>query len=269
MPTEQIIPLRIWDMGSFIKSTVLEVSLKFDHVLDCSKLQGALDTLLALDGGKQVGARLRMKNGKLEYHIPAHYDSARPGYDFSITERPMRIEAHEIACHLPVLGDQPVLLPLPDELSPDGNPITAYNPPSNKGQPVLGGWMSPTDPRSRIALHMNWTGQTLPFLVYGARGLKNNTTPENTLPQPSTSEIEAISPAAQIRLGNYNTPTFLIHGTRDDLIPVAQVKRTAEDMKAMGVEVQLRVLQGAVHLFDVGPGYEEDADAGQAVADGY
>ncbi|KAI1876771.1 uncharacterized protein JN550_000843 [Neoarthrinium moseri] len=32
-------------------------------------------------------------------------------------------------------------------------PITAYNPPSTKR--ALGGWMSPTDPRSRITPHMN------------------------------------------------------------------------------------------------------------------
>lgn len=44
-------------------------------------------------------------------------------------------------------------------------PIVGYNVPPEKR--ATGGWMSMTDPRSRIALHMSWKGQALATLLDG------------------------------------------------------------------------------------------------------
>lgn len=148
-------------------------------------------------------------------------------------------------------------------------PITAYNPPVD--QKALGGWMSPADPRSRIALHMNWKGQSLPMLLHGGRFWSDHKDGDcgEELPVPTLEEIQAVSPLAQIRNGHYKTPTFIIHGTLDDLIPVEQAQRTSQELVTKGVEVQLRVVDKAVHLFDIYPGFEKDQAASRAVEDGY
>ncbi|KAJ5181613.1 Acyl transferase/acyl hydrolase/lysophospholipase [Penicillium cf. viridicatum] len=148
-------------------------------------------------------------------------------------------------------------------------PITAYNPPAN--EKVLGGWMSPTDARSRIALHMNLAGKTLPVLLGGGRYFKSLGAGigEEEIPEIMAEEVQAISPLAQIRRGAYRSPTFIIHGTLDDLIPVAQAKRTYDELVVQGVQTELRVVENGLHLFDIYPRYEEDRDACQAVLEGY
>ncbi|KAL4783816.1 hypothetical protein BJX76DRAFT_357601 [Aspergillus varians] len=148
-------------------------------------------------------------------------------------------------------------------------PITAYNVPSS-GQAV-GGWMAPDDPRSRIVLHMNWKGQCLPVLLRGlptadavaagaAQKLMNQT-------QPDVEEIQKVSPYAQIQKGVYRTPTFVVHGTEDDLIPWEQSVRTVEALRAKGVRAEVSVLEGKAHLFDL---YRDaDGSGWEAVRKGY
>jgi acetyl esterase/lipase len=145
-------------------------------------------------------------------------------------------------------------------------PITSYNPPR-----ALGGWMAPNDPRSRIALHMNWKGQALPILLHGSQYKKegNGSNSDAILPQPTPEEIRAISPLAQARAGLYKTPTFIIHGTLDDLIPYEQAQRTHDAIIAGGINADIRILQESLHLFDIYPDYEKNPVAVQAVADGY
>ena len=140
-------------------------------------------------------------------------------------------------------------------------PITAYNPPPSSCP--LGGWLAPDDPRSRICLHMNWHAQTLPVLVHGLRPHQ----PDRLLLSPTRAQVQALSPLAQIRSGRYRTPTFIVHGTRDDLIPWQQAQRTHDALSVNGVRAELRVVEGAPHLFDLGRGLKPDA-AG-AIEDGY
>lgn len=122
--------------------------------------------------------------------------------------------------------------------------------------------MSPTDPRSRIVLHMNWTGQMLPVILNGlpTRAQANSQNEDDGdhhyhhykhMPQPSADRVAAISPCAQIRAGNYATPTFLVHGTRDDLIPWQQARTTYEALVAAGVPAGLEIVEGVEHLFDL------------------
>ncbi|AEO67410.1 uncharacterized protein THITE_2050784 [Thermothielavioides terrestris NRRL 8126] len=147
-------------------------------------------------------------------------------------------------------------------------PITAYNPPKR----ALGGWMSPSDPRSRIALHMNWTGRSLRVLLNGLSRHGHSIghgDPTDTLPEPSPEQVRAVSPLAQIRRGNYKVPTFLIHGTKDDLIPWQQALRTHEALRQANVEAEIRILDGALHLFDMFRTYEGDSNAKAAVREGY
>lgn len=164
--------------------------------------------------------------------------------------------------------DVPTQSPL---LGMTDTPITSYNPAPSKR--ALGGWMSPSDPRSRIALHMNWTGQTLSVLFNGHKYKSlvamAGGDDKVILPKPTLSEIQKACPLSQVCAGRYKTPTFIIHGTLDDLIPVEQAQRTHGQMLACGVESELRVVADALHLFDMSPNLKNSKDAFKAVADGY
>ena len=149
------------------------------------------------------------------------------------------------------------------------SPITAYNPPATARAAV--GWMTKNDPRSRIVLHMNWHGQTVPVLVHGLKNKAQNGVQNATLrlPAPAPEQVQAISPLAQIRQGTYRTPTFLVHPYGDDLIPWQQAQRTADELARQGVQTELRLIDNAVHLFDLYPRYDGNVDASRAIADGY
>lgn len=73
----------------------------------------------------------------------------------------------------------------------------------------------------------------------------------NALPQPAIEEIVRCSPLAQIVRGNYQTPTFIIHGTNDDLIPWEQSQGTFDSLINMGVEAGLVLVEGAPHICDL------------------
>lgn len=143
-------------------------------------------------------------------------------------------------------------------------PITAYNVPANTQ--TVGGWMAANNPRSRIALHMNWKGQTLPVLLHGSNRERLRNLEVMT---PTTEEIQSISPLAQIRCHKYKTPTFMIHGTLDDLIPWQQTQRTYEALINEGVDAELRVVADGIHLFDIYPEFKDNVEANNAVINGY
>ncbi|CAG7993876.1 unnamed protein product [Penicillium salamii] len=138
-----------------------------------------------------------------------------------------------------------------DAVSPA--PITAYNvPPTMR---AAARWMAPSDPRSRIALHMNWHGQTLPVLFRGLPAGINvpqkSAAAFNCMEQPPRDQIIQASPYAQILRGAYKSPTHIVFGTKDDLIPWEQAQRTFSAMQHMGIESGLTVAPGEPHLFDL------------------
>ena len=114
-----------------------------------------------------------------------------------------------------------------------------------------------TDPRCRIVLHINWKAQTIPVIIGGhlgkiKRGVEGyGRMDPNNLPQPSLHEVQAVSPLAQIRQGNYHTPTFLIHGTNDELIPYQQSESTHQAMVESGIRAGIALVEGAPHICDL------------------
>lgn len=132
-------------------------------------------------------------------------------------------------------------------------PITNYG--------VVGAWeplSDPrirSDPRCRIVLHINWKAQTLPVIIGGLCSKKKATKLDvrdwKALPQPGPEEIIQVSPLAQIVRGKYQTPTFLIHGTSDDLIPWQQSQRTYSALVQHGVKAHLALVEGAPHICDL------------------
>lgn len=141
-------------------------------------------------------------------------------------------------------------------------PITRYN--VSPSERALGGWMASTDPRSRLALHMNCQGRTLHVLLNGL-DKKTRQKPET----PTKIQIMSVSPLAQIRAGNYATPTFIIHPRDDDLIPWQQAERTGQALQDQHIDAEVRIIEGVPHLFDVNGFRKRNKAAEQAVLDGY
>ena len=117
---------------------------------------------------------------------------------------------------------------------------------------------------------MNWHGQALPVLLNGlppASKSKGSTKNWHSLPQPTHEQIISISPQSQIVRGTYRTPTFLVHGTTDDLIPWTQSQKTHDALVEKGVEAGVAIVEGKKHLFDL---YRDvDGKGWEAVRRGY
>ncbi|KAL0938143.1 beta-ketoacyl synthase [Colletotrichum truncatum] len=151
------------------------------------------------------------------------------------------------------------------------DPITNYG--------AIGAWEPLSDPRirtdarSRIVLHMNWKAQTLPVVIGGlpsrqqAYSKRPDVTDWNALPQPPVEEIQRCSPLAQVKSGKYKVPTFLIHGTADDLIPWQQSARMAKEMKSRGIDASLVLVNGAPHICDAS--HNQESEGWLAVLEAY
>jgi acetyl esterase/lipase len=120
---------------------------------------------------------------------------------------------------------------------------------------------------------MNWKAQTLPVIISGLpcrvtlKKEVSDTQDWSNLPQPPSSEIIRCSPLAQIKLGNYGTPTFLVHGTADELIPWQQSRDTWVELKKHGVRAELALIDGGPHVCDGATSSE--APSWKAVLRGY
>lgn len=120
---------------------------------------------------------------------------------------------------------------------------------------------------------MNWKAQTLPVILLGlphameAAEDDKSTIDWSALPQPSLTDIERCSALAQVKSGNYTTPTFLVHGTADELIPWQQSHKTWRALVDHGVEAGLALVEQAPHICDTSRNPE--STGWKAVLQGY
>lgn len=56
---------------------------------------------------------------------------------------------------------------------------------------------------------------------------------------------------AQLRLGHYDTPTFMIHGEKDEIVPYGTAQRFVSEMKERGVECGFLTVKDGVHIHDL------------------
>lgn len=133
------------------------------------------------------------------------------------------------------------------------------------------GWVRPGDPRSELVLSLFKEGNGLPLLLNGlprasheeedssedgssedSESDEDDVEDDNAwLHAPHPERVVAISPLAQVQRGNYTVPTFLIHGTNDEIVPYHTAVTFVDALRAVGVEGQLLTVQGARHIHDV------------------
>lgn len=125
------------------------------------------------------------------------------------------------------------------------------------------GWVKPGDPRSELVLSLFKEGNGLPLLL---NGISDDGDWNRYL---NTAQVAAISPLAQVRNGTYKTPTFVVHGNKDEIVPYETAVRFVKEMREQGVECGFLTVEGAKHIHDlklkpgttsweaeVAPGYE-------------
>jgi acetyl esterase/lipase len=100
----------------------------------------------------------------------------------------------------------------------------------------------PGDPRSELVLSLFKEGNGLSLMLNGISG-------GFTAPDPS--RVAAISPMAQLRAGRYHVPTFLIHGSADEIVPFHTAQAFADALRVAGIRGGLLVVENGEHIFDV------------------
>ncbi|KAJ8109765.1 hypothetical protein OPT61_g7216 [Boeremia exigua] len=99
---DKILPLRLWDSDDVLSKVSLDVTFRFDDVLDVEKLRSSLERVIQIGDWNQVGARYKKNaKGKLEVHIPQHFDEKRPGIMWSHDNRQQSSRENELAKQLP------------------------------------------------------------------------------------------------------------------------------------------------------------------------
>ncbi|KAK8091035.1 Type I Iterative PKS [Apiospora phragmitis] len=143
------------------------------------------------------------------------------------------------------------------------------------------GWMCPGDPRSDLLLIMYQERIAMPVLLNGLSCDEVEDVPSESkgmsrtlsLVTPSPDRIAAISPLAQLRAGRYDIPTFIIHGSEDEVAPFAAAERFVTEMRRRytnGDRLRhgFQPLQGVRHLFDLRLG-EGSSEWDEMIAPGY
>lgn len=126
------------------------------------------------------------------------------------------------------------------------------------------GWLKQGDPRSELVLSLFQESgdRNLSILL---NGLPDDDDDDETTANPSSeqptiskAQLDAINPIAQVRKRTYKVPTFLIHGSEDEVLPCEMSVKFSEALREKGVEGGLLVVDGAKHLHDLGvePGSE-------------
>ncbi|KAL8998311.1 MAG: hypothetical protein Q9169_002625 [Polycauliona sp. 2 TL-2023] len=104
-------------------------------------------------------------------------------------------------------------------------------------------WLGPSDPRTDLVLSLfkNNSAANLSLLL-----------PSETATATKQHHLNAINPLHQLQTGNYNIPTFIVHGSDDEIIPHTQSIIFQRTMKEKGLESGVLIVEGAKHIHDVG-----------------
>jgi acetyl esterase/lipase len=107
------------------------------------------------------------------------------------------------------------------------------------------GWLRPDDPRSELTLALIQERNGVSLLLDGLP------TEGDTLSSPDPQMIKAISPLSQVQAGRFNTPTFIIIGTEDEVVPFHTSVDFAQALREHGISSGILPVTGAKHIFDL------------------
>ncbi|KAK4214758.1 conidial yellow pigment biosynthesis polyketide synthase, partial [Rhypophila decipiens] len=115
------------------------------------------------------------------------------------------------------------------------------------------GWVHPGDPRSEIVLSLFKDGNGLPLLLNGLPAPQKDgiDSDSDLFPSPSSEAIKAICPLARLKAGEFDVPTYVIHGTADEVAPFAAAERFVAEMKVRGVDFGFTKVVGGGHIHDL------------------
>lgn len=107
------------------------------------------------------------------------------------------------------------------------------------------GWVKPGDPRSELVLALVKEKNGVALLLDGipADG--------NTLGTPDPERVAAISPLAQVQKGNYQTPTFVIIGNEDEIVPFHTSVNFVDALGEQGIKNGFIPVPGQRHIYDL------------------
>ncbi|PNP44319.1 hypothetical protein TGAMA5MH_03925 [Trichoderma gamsii] len=107
------------------------------------------------------------------------------------------------------------------------------------------GWVKPGDPRSELVLALVKEKNGVALLLDGipADG--------NTLGVPEPERVGAISPLAQVQKGNYHTPTFVIIGDEDEIVPFHTSVNFSNALREQGIKNGFIPVPGQRHIYDL------------------
>ncbi|KAK1255599.1 hypothetical protein MKX07_007858 [Trichoderma sp. CBMAI-0711] len=107
------------------------------------------------------------------------------------------------------------------------------------------GWLEPGDPRSELVLALVKEQNGVSLLLDGVP------TDGNTFHAPEPERVTAISPLAQVRLGTYRTPTFVIIGDEDEVVLFHSSVDFVDALRKQGIRHGFIPVPGQQHIFDL------------------
>lgn len=69
--------------------------------------------------------------------------------------------------------------------------------------------------------------------------------------RPTKERIASISPIARARAGDYATPTFIVHGTQDTVVPFSAAVDFVAALRNRDIKCGFLAIPGAGHLHDL------------------
>lgn len=125
-------------------------------------------------------------------------------------------------------------------------PITTYTP--TRADENNRFWLQPGDTRSDLLISIFKDGMGLPLFL---NGLPEDMDSDEGIGMPSEDRIAAIDPLAQLRRGQYKTPTCVVHPVKDNIAPYSAAARFVDELKARGMKHRFLSPEGVGHAFDV------------------
>ncbi|KAM7190798.1 hypothetical protein V8F20_009594 [Naviculisporaceae sp. PSN 640] len=107
--TDEVLVAHAFDDSRSVRNLIIGLGFRFGHVLDCDKVHSALDCLLAKEGWRRLGGRLRLnETGRIEILVPNRFTPERPAVRYTHVTHDMNIEEHpQIRDHFPRPTDGP------------------------------------------------------------------------------------------------------------------------------------------------------------------